>query len=447
MDEALNSAKSDGENGSIELNFWENEVWDSYFCQFRDFFQTKKVSLSLVFTVYCWVKSVLILQGNKTITRICSLAKINLLTIRDQLDSHNESCAENERITMFEGKINIALNNSRIYRKNPILSGVVLLDVSLNLAHVNLKTDFLSHSSTALLAAEFGTCDVIACHTAEPTEEETMLFQIYMETFISLSEIENAFLPPDLLAELKEHIKLHPILLSMTDKKDVACSILHHVCMPHYGIEHSERLRFLEWLIGVNGVDYWVDTKIADCGCVLKPIHICTMTNQYDLLHCLLSYSQHYDINHFDSDGKTCLSHAAEIGSREIIDYLFDHGGKFGFSMHIVDVYRNCVPKIPLAERLELQQKAFQVQRDNEARYNSYKDGGKMESLEQEMRDREAATTKALEGTIYNTDTSAEARPQSRSRQFFGWQSGSFKWWYRCYQLDRANLTSLWIPC
>eukprot|EP01034_Spumella_vulgaris_P021435 gene21435-27466_t len=96
---------------------YENsKVWGFLMTQFETYFKTQEVSFSLVFSVACWMKSFLILQGDRHVTPRDLAVKEPVLTkmARDLVDH-----------------IDVFLHHDRMMHKNPLMTGVLLLECSL----------------------------------------------------------------------------------------------------------------------------------------------------------------------------------------------------------------------------------------------------------------------------------------------------------------------------
>eukprot|EP01034_Spumella_vulgaris_P025971 gene25971-32483_t len=115
--------------------------------QLETFFETQEVSLSLVFSVACWMKSVIILQGDRRIGRICGMTKTALL----QLQQSVRVSAETRQLSRIDpslsdvlyelcvDKVSNLLDFDRMYHKNPVLSGALLLEISLDYLHLSCQ--------------------------------------------------------------------------------------------------------------------------------------------------------------------------------------------------------------------------------------------------------------------------------------------------------------------
>eukprot|EP01034_Spumella_vulgaris_P033358 gene33358-41163_t len=105
--------------------------------QFETAFDAQQVSLGLVFSAACWIKSVVIMQGEGRIGRVFSLTKSTLVQLQKTVaksedfafvGSKNPDVANNVNNLCVTGvKDLMALEH--LYYRNPLLSGTLLLNI------------------------------------------------------------------------------------------------------------------------------------------------------------------------------------------------------------------------------------------------------------------------------------------------------------------------------
>lgn len=124
----------------------------SFLDVFRGIFEHRAdgISIPSAFTLCCWLQIVHLMQGNKCMSRCYSLAKFAVWNIHEQV----EKAAKNEHLMSFNKNLGLlplwkaqaetepVLNFVEPFVKNPFLSGLLLLDVTLRDLDVSSQAMF-----------------------------------------------------------------------------------------------------------------------------------------------------------------------------------------------------------------------------------------------------------------------------------------------------------------
>lgn len=121
--------------------------------QFKPLFEKKRATLSMAFTMCCWLKSVHTLQGQKFITRTFSLAKFTGFNISDMVKKAFDGCTLSERseeaavglrlgFVAFQTESGWIQTFSEAFITNAIMSGALMLEYTLKFLEISVMTMF-----------------------------------------------------------------------------------------------------------------------------------------------------------------------------------------------------------------------------------------------------------------------------------------------------------------
>ncbi|KAG3194916.1 hypothetical protein PC128_g8915 [Phytophthora cactorum] len=106
-----------------------------FMAQMDEFFTSRKVTVPVVFTCICWLKSVAALQGNAGLSRNVSLTFTHSTKLRENLDATYAKGAVQTNDQEIHGllkycsdEINHSVPSRTLARANPLLAGLMMLD-------------------------------------------------------------------------------------------------------------------------------------------------------------------------------------------------------------------------------------------------------------------------------------------------------------------------------
>ena len=151
-------------DSKIDDYFNQYKMMGAFMKPFGSFFETKEITVTTMFTLLCWLKSVYNLQGNKFISRTFSLTKFAIWNVSEmstkafsgeslQERGNNEMQFNSLYDLLFTWQSQQVLNHPEVFINNPIMSGCLLLDIVFQ--NLNISVNFmLSYSNHVRLTCE-----------------------------------------------------------------------------------------------------------------------------------------------------------------------------------------------------------------------------------------------------------------------------------------------------
>ncbi|TMW67379.1 hypothetical protein Poli38472_012495 [Pythium oligandrum] len=137
-----------------------------FFKLLDDYFRSKRVTISLVFTTLCWIKSVTALQGDRCLGRTISLSIMHKWDLVERLEdsiAHGEvrraDQALHGKLVDLRDRLKQSDNTIGLLRANPLLAGFALLDNQFHFLHLGSESILVTSRFRAFCHLYEALCD------------------------------------------------------------------------------------------------------------------------------------------------------------------------------------------------------------------------------------------------------------------------------------------------